>query len=89
MSSEMDGYSNEERIGRLLRLLPPAPEAWVRAAQELPAARLVLDDLVARAERDADFRRQLMEDLESAIAEAGYEPSPFVVSRLHEIFKPA
>jgi hypothetical protein len=84
----MDGYSNEERIGRLLRLLPPAPEAWVRAARELPAARLVLDDLVARAEKDADFRRRLMEDLERAIADAGYEPLPFVVSRLQELLKP-
>jgi hypothetical protein len=83
----MNDY-DEEQIGRLLRLLPPAPEAWVQAAQQLPAARLALDDLVERAERDADFRRRLMTDLEQAIAEAGYEPSPFVVSRLHELLKP-
>jgi hypothetical protein len=87
MSSEMNDY-DAERIGRLLRLLPPAPEAWVRAAQELPAARLVIDDLVTRAERDANFRRQLTADLERAIADAGYEPSPFIVSRLHELLKP-
>ena len=49
MRSEMNAY-DEERIGRLLRLLPPAPEGWVRAAQELPAARAMLDELVARAE---------------------------------------
>ena len=84
----MNGHYDEERIGRLLRLLPPAPEAWVRAAQELPTARLALDDLVARAERDADFRRRLVEDLERAIADAGYEPSPFVVSRLRQLLKP-
>ena len=27
----MNGF-DEEQIGRLLRLLPPAPEGWVRAA---------------------------------------------------------
>jgi hypothetical protein len=86
MKGEMNGY-DEERIGRLLRLLPPAPEGWVRAAQELPAARAALDELVARAEQDAAFRRQLEADLERAIAEAGYEPSPFVVSRLRRLLE--
>jgi len=87
MRTEMNDY-DEEQIGRLLRLLPPAPAAWVRAAQQLPAARLAIDDLVERAERDADFRRELMADLERAIADAGYEPTPFVVSRLHQLLKP-
>ena len=77
----MNGFG-EERIGRLLRLLPPAPEGWVRAAQELPAARVMLDELVARAEQDAEFRLQLRADLERAVAAAGYDSSPFVVSRL-------
>lgn len=86
MKGEMNGY-DEERIGRLLRLLPPAPEGWVRAAQELPAARAALDELVVRAEQDASFRRQLAADLERAIAEAGYEPSPFVVSRLRRLLE--
>ena len=63
MKNEMNGY-DEEQIGRLLRLLPPAPEGWVRAAQELPAARAQLDELVARAEQDAAFRLQLRADLE-------------------------
>ncbi len=78
---------DEEHIGQLLRQFPPAPEAWVRAAQELPAARLALDDLVERAERDADFRRRLQADLEQAIADAGYEPSPYVVSRLRQLLE--
>ncbi len=75
---------DEEQIGRLLRLLPPAPEGWVRAAQELPAARAALDELVALAEQDAAFRLQLQADLERAIAARGYEPSPYVVSRLRQ-----
>jgi hypothetical protein len=79
---------DDEQIGRLLRLLPPAPDAWVQAAQELVTARGALDDLVARAEQDAAFRHQLETDLERAVASAGYEPSPFVVSRLRELLRP-
>jgi hypothetical protein len=86
MSIEMNGY-DEERIGRLLRLLPPAPEGWVLAAQELTAARAMLDELVARAEQDAAFRLQLQADLERAVAAAGYEPSPYVVSRLRQLLE--
>ena len=82
----MNAY-DEERIGRLLRLLPPAPEGWVRAAQELPAARGMLDELVMRAEQDAAFRLQLRADLERAVAAAGYEPSPYVVSRLRQLLE--
>jgi hypothetical protein len=82
----MNAY-DEERIGRLLRLLPPAPEGWVQAAQELPAARAMLDELVARAEQDAAFRLQLQADLERAVASAGYEPSPYVVSRLRQLLE--
>ena len=62
-----------ERLAELLRALPPAPAAWTRAAQELPSARRGLDDVVARAEADADFRRALVADLESALADEGYE----------------
>src|SRR5436305_13285446 len=37
---------DEERLAELLRALPPAPEAWIKAAQELPLARLELDEIV-------------------------------------------
>jgi hypothetical protein len=72
----------EERLGRLLRRLPPAPEAWVRAACELPYARRALDDLVARAEADAAVRRQVLADLETALAQAGLEPERPLVDEL-------
>ena len=78
---------DEEKIGQLLRLLPDAPQAWVRAAQELPAARAALDELTARAERDAAFRQELEADLERALAAAGYEGSPSVVSRLRRLLE--
>jgi hypothetical protein len=73
---------DEDRIAQLLRLLPPAPAGWVRAAQELPAARAAVDGLLARAEADAAFKRRLVADLEGAVASAGYEPTPQVIERL-------
>jgi hypothetical protein len=77
----MSAY-DEERIADVLRLLRPAPEAWVRAAQELPLARRGLDDIVERARADERFRRALIADLESALAAEGYEPDPGVVEAL-------
>jgi hypothetical protein len=74
--------TEEERIAELLALLPPAPEAWVRAAQQLPRARAELDGLVARAEADAAFRRELLADLERALAASGVEPHPVVVDEV-------
>jgi hypothetical protein len=67
-------YFEEERIAELLRALPPAPEGWVRAAQELPLARMGLDEIVRRAEEDAAFRASLVADLEGALAAEGIEP---------------
>jgi hypothetical protein len=61
----------EERLAELLALLPPAPQGWVEAAQELPLARPGLDRLVARAEADARFRELLIADLEAAFAQEG------------------
>jgi hypothetical protein len=73
----MSAY-DEERIAGLLRLLRPAPEAWVRAAQELPLVLRGLDDLVERAQADDRLRRALIADLESALAAEGYAPNPQV-----------
>jgi hypothetical protein len=77
----MTGFE-EERLGELLALLPPAPSSWVTAAQELPRLRAELDGLVARAEADAAFRRTLAVDLESVLRAAGIEPTPAVVEDL-------
>ena len=79
---------DEERLGELLRLLPPAPEGWVRAAQELPTARAALDELVARAEADAELRRRILADLESALAAEGIEPQPVIVDELRTRLSP-
>ena len=76
---------DEQQLGRLIGMLPPAPEGWVRAAQELPAARRGLDQLVARAEADAAFRASVLADLESALQAEGVEPQPRVVDELRRL----
>lgn len=75
---------NEERLGELLRMLPPAPAGWVTAAQELPLARAQLDALVQRAEADAAFRASVVADLELALRAVGVEPRPAVVDHLRK-----
>jgi hypothetical protein len=77
-------HTPEERLAELLALLPPAPSAWVEAAQELPLARATLDEIVARAEADAAFRQALVADLESALAAEGFEPKRPLVEALRE-----
>ena len=72
MTSMPDGSLPEERLAALLAFLPPAPEAWVEAAKQLPAARAQLDGIVARAE----YRARLVADLEKALAADGIEPTP-------------
>jgi hypothetical protein len=73
---------DEERLADLLGALPPAPDGWVKAAQELPFARI--DEIVAKASADADFRQALIADLEKALASAGYEPDERLLSALRE-----
>jgi hypothetical protein len=76
---------DEQRLGRLIGMLPPAPEGWVRAAQELPTARRGLDQLVARAEADAAYRATVLADLESALQAEGVEPEPRVVEKVRRL----
>jgi hypothetical protein len=76
--------TSEERLAGLLRVLPPAPAAWVEAAQELPLARRTLDEIVSRAEADAAFREALIADLESALAAEGFEPTRPLLDAIRE-----
>lgn len=84
----MSAY-DEERLAQLLGALPPAPDAWVTAAQELPLARAGFDEIVARAEADAEFRRACIADLEAALEAAGYERDPLLLGALRERFTPS
>jgi hypothetical protein len=72
----------EERLGALLRILRPAPQGWVEAAQELPGARRALDEIVARAESDLEFRSALVADLEASLEQAGVEPDRRALAEL-------
>jgi hypothetical protein len=75
---------DEETLPELLRLLPPAPESWVRAAQELPRAGRGIDQVLALADADAEFRGALVADLEQALRRAGFEPDPELARGVRE-----
>jgi hypothetical protein len=70
-----------EQLARLIGALPPAPGGWVTAAQELPRLTASLDDLIGRAEQDAELRARLVADLESALAESGISPTPRILAQ--------
>ena len=74
----------EETLAELLRTLPAPPEAWVRAAQEIPLARRGLDDIVERARADLAFRQALIADLERALQDAGYDADPALADAVRE-----
>ena len=78
---------DHDTLGRLIAALPPPPDGWVRAAQELPAARRGLDGIVNRAVADAAYRERVVADLESALAEVGIEPTPPILEELRERFR--
>jgi len=78
---------DEERLAELLRALPPAPQGWVEAAQELPRVRRELDGIVARAEADAEFRKALIADLEEALKAEGYEPDFMPLDELRRLLE--
>ena len=65
---------NEETLADLIAALPPAPSAWVQSAVELPQARAVIDELVARATADSQAREAILADLERALRGRGVEP---------------
>jgi hypothetical protein len=76
--------NDEERVAGLIRALPPAPEGWVKAAQELPRARSEMDEIVARAEADQEFRAAVIADLETALQNAGYELDSSLIPELRQ-----
>jgi len=73
---------DEHRLAELIKALPPAPHAWVEAAQEFPLARGRLDDIVARAQADLAFRDALIANLEEALRLEGYEPDAISLDEL-------
>jgi hypothetical protein len=85
-ADQMTGHHHydEETLAQLLKMLPPAPEGWVKAAQELPQARKEIDEIAERAQRDVEFRAAVEADLESALAQAGYDVDPSLLPELRD-----
>jgi hypothetical protein len=73
---------SEEELADLIAALPPAPEPWVQAACELPAALAAIDGIVARAEAELAARAATVAELEAALRSAGVEPDRRLVERL-------
>jgi hypothetical protein len=82
----MSSYDHDT-LGRLIAALPPPPDGWLRAAQDLPAARRGIDFIVDRAVADVAYRERVVADLESALAEVGLEPTPPRLTELRERFR--
>ena len=66
---------DEERLGELLQILRPAPEAWVRRAQEIPLGPPLTDsdvsELARKLETDEGFRKRFDADPVAAAEFAG------------------
>jgi hypothetical protein len=88
MTEERNEF-DEERLGRLLAALPPAPPDWVEAAASLPQIRRDADQIVALAEADQEFRAAAIADLEAALKLKGYEPSERLLAEIRERLGPA
>jgi hypothetical protein len=73
---------DEQQLAELIATLAPAPEAWVRAAQALPAARQAIDSLVARAQADGLARERILGDLEESLRREGVDPDRSVLEQL-------
>lgn len=73
---------DDEHIAELLSALPPAPQAWVAAALEIPRTRRELEDVMRRVEADEEFRRAVQADIEAALRRFGYAADPDAVEAL-------
>jgi hypothetical protein len=80
---------DEESLGWLLRLLPPAPSAWVAAAQRLPEVKEALANIQGSLERDAAAPAGNLASLEDALLAAGYEPEPALLRALQRRLRAA
>jgi hypothetical protein len=81
----MTDPSEDERLGLLLRELPPAPRGWVDAAAAMPEVRAALDELDERLIAGAADRARETEALEDALRRADLEPTPERVLALRRI----
>jgi hypothetical protein len=76
---------DEHEMGRLLRLLRPAPAGWTQAAQELPFLSAEMADILERVRGDGSFRDGLRTDADATLKQHGYDLSPSVLAHLMRI----
>jgi hypothetical protein len=77
--------TDEHELGRLLRLLPPAPPEWTQAAKELPFLSAELAGILDRARGDGGFFNALRADAGATLREEGYDLSPSVLAHLMKL----
>ena len=71
-------------LASALRTLPPAPKVGCRPRRSCLSGVWSQAQIVARATADAEFRAALIADLESALAQEGYEPDERLLEELRE-----
>ena len=72
----------EGQLEHLLRLLAPAPPAWVRAAQELPFVRDEVAAILEQAAASPAFRDALVRDPGGTLRGKGHDLHPDVVAHI-------
>ena len=65
---------DEERLGELIALLPPAPVGWTWPRRSSPPPGSSSTRSSSEPARTRSSARRLVADLEDALASAGYEP---------------
>ena len=80
--TDFEPQGDEEVLGRLLAALPAPPEGWVEAAASMPQTRRDADRIIELVEEDREFRQKVILDLEGALREAGFEPSPPLLAQI-------
>jgi hypothetical protein len=66
---------NEEELGELLAILRPPPPAWTEAAAAIPALETAIEQLRLLGAADAELRADEIEQLETSLRAAGFEPT--------------
>jgi hypothetical protein len=85
--TSLDGRAPEDHgypvpVADLIAALPPAPAGWVQVASELPSVSAAIEGIVARCLIEQKQRQATLEDLETALRQAGVEPRRERLERL-------
>lgn len=82
----MKSYDHD-RLAELLAALPPVPLGWEKAAQELPRIGRALDHLDSAALGDAAVESRVVDELESALAQAGIAAEERILAQARALLR--